>query len=61
MSGFTLGREYRFLSDGHNILRRFDGLGQHMRAVWHDVATGTEVELHPYRSFKAVYQKGTSS
>ncbi|BAW27225.1 hypothetical protein J3A69_006348 [Pseudomonas putida] len=55
MASFTPGREYHFtLSDGRNLVLRFVGLGQHMRPIWQDVATGTEIELPPYRSFRPV-------
>ena len=55
MASFAPGRDYQFtLSDGRNIVLRFKGLGQHMRQVWIDPVSGSEVDLPPYRSFKLV-------
>lgn len=55
MASFTPGRDYQFLlSDGRSVVLRFAGLGQHMRQVWLDPVSGTEVNLPPYRSYKPV-------
>ncbi len=49
MVSFMPGRKYKFaLSDGRKIVLRFDGLGAHMRQIWIDPESGSEVSLPPY-------------
>lgn len=52
---FFPGRKYRFfLSGGGIIVLRFDGFGAHMRPVWIDPVSGSEVSLPPYVKYEAV-------
>jgi hypothetical protein len=46
------GRLYKFfLSDGRKIVLRFDGFGAHLRQIWIEPGSGSEVNpLPPYVS-----------
>lgn len=54
MTSLMPGRKYKFLlSDGHTITLRFDGVGAHMRQIWIDPESGSEIDpLPPYVSFE---------
>lgn len=55
MADFFPGRKYRFfLSGGGIIVLRFDGFGAHMRPVWIDPVSGSEVSLPPYVKYETV-------
>lgn len=48
---FMPGRKYKFvLSDGRKIVLRFDGFAAHMRQIWIEPESGSEVNPPPYVS-----------
>jgi len=49
MISFTPGRKYQFtFSDGRKLTLRFDGMGDHQRAIWIHPESGSEIDLPPY-------------
>lgn len=54
MLDFTPGHKYKFLlTDGRTITLKFKGLGPHMRQVWIDPESGSEIDpLPPFVSYQ---------
>lgn len=56
MFNFTPGQMYKFLlTDGRTITLNIKGFGPHMRQVWIDPESGSEInQLPPFVSYQAV-------
>lgn len=54
MASFMPASKYKFLlTDGRTITLKFEGFGPHMRQVWIDPESGSEIDpLPPYVSYE---------